>query len=294
MENIKDKKIKKDERINGVESSNVILYSDDYDGLDNSEFNTKVCMLTFWTGYLYFPGGELQNKEFSLEDNIIDYVKKLLDFDISHYKKDLVHISSRYIAEDHAVHTYALQIKKMEMASLQMKNISFNENGEPDEDSQILLDTCGINKFNVSRTTIDYVMKSNFGPGVKEDFDKFIGQYITQKMIKEQDFISQVKNKREIELIAEKVLTNNDEIFEELKGVLSEKGLLFLMDENDPRSRAIMDENGKFKDEELKKLFDTDIMSDLFKEKKENLVSDNKPLIPKLKPQSLDFKQKAW
>lgn len=286
MEKIEEKKINKDERINGTESSNVILYSDDYDGLDNSEFNTKVCMLTFWTGYLYFPGGELQDKSVTLEDNIVNYVKKLLDFDISHYKDNLVHISSRYIAEDHTVHTYALQIKKMEMATLQMKNITFDNNGEPDEQSQILLDTCGINKFNVSRSTLDFVMKSNFGPGVKEDFDKFISQYITKKMIKEQDFINQVKNKRELEVIAQKVSENTGDIYNDLKELLKEKGLMFLLDENDERSKSIMDENGKYKDEELKKLFDTDIMSDIFQgKKKENTVVKNT---------SFDFKQKAW
>lgn len=286
MEKLENKKINKDERVTETESSNVILYSDDYDGLDNSEFNTKVCMLTFWTGYLYFPGGEVQDKSVTLEDNIIDYVKKLLDFDISHYKKDLVHISSKYIADDHVMHTYALQIEKMEMASLQMKNITFDKNGDPDEESQMLLDTCGINKFNVSRSTLDFVMKSNFGPGVKEDFDKFISKYINKKMIKEQDFINQVKNKREIEVISQRVSENTVDIYNDLKEILKEKGLMFLLDENDPRRKSLMDENGEFKDEELKKIFDTDIMSDIFKkDKKEANV---------VKVPTLDFKQKAW
>ena len=242
--------LKKDERIDGKESSHVILYSDDYDHLENSKFNSKVCMLTFWTGYLYFPGGEITKNQASFEDNIIDYVKRLMNFDISKYKGQLEHVSSYYIAEKNAVHTYSLKINPKEMAALQMRSVTFDENDEPDEESMILLETCGINKFNVSADTLQFVNRSNFGPGVQEDFAKFVSVKLEKKF-------SDNKHDNEIKQIEQEIGDNKSKILDDVKDQLENLGLGYLLDQNDERRKAIIDENGNFKDDELSKLLNS-------------------------------------
>lgn len=257
---MENKIIKQDERINGEESSQVILYSDDYDNLENSAFNTKVCMLTFWTGYLSFPGGRVVNKEMSFEENIAYYLDKQLNFNIEDYKGKLKHLSSSYIAENHTMHTYTLKIKSAEMVKLQLNEIKLNEFGEPEgTDAELLMETCGISKFNVSLNTLPFVMKNNFGPGVEKDFIIFVDKYIKQKVTKEKELIDNIKSEQEKRYIeenmAQKISQNKDQVIEKLKEVLKPAGLSYLVDENDPRYKNLLDENGQLKDEELSKIF---------------------------------------
>lgn len=282
-----ENKLQKGERINGKESSNIILFSDDYDGMDNSEFNTKVCMLTFWTSYLYFPGGELPDKKISFEENIIDYVKKLFDFDISEYKDKFIHISSKFIDEGHTLHTYALQISKMEMAKLKIKEIDFDQNENPSEDSLILTEICGLNKFNISRATIDFVMRSNFGPGVKEDLEKFVDIYIKNKMKREQDFIEQIKRKMEMDVISKTINQDPDNFKKELFSFLEKSGYGYILNPDDPRTKKMLNPDGTLNDELLKKLFQNDLEKQIFGGNNPNDVKNKSNA-------TFDFRQKSW
>lgn len=279
-----NERIKKEE---GSEQSHVVLYSDDYDNLENSAFNTKVCMLTFWEGFLYFPGGVLLDRETSFEENIFFYLKAQLDFNISDRKNDMIHLSSIYYEEEKtAIHTYALKIEKSQMANLKLIEVKLKENGDPEEGYEIALDNCGLNKLNVSLKTIPTLMKSNFGLSVQDSFTLFVDKYLSNKIQEEKDLFEKIRLNNEKRYVLDYVEKNATSAKEELRVLLKQKGLDFLLEPNDPRIKNMLDEKGEFKDEALNKLFlsEDSILSEISSPKKDVVK----------KKSSLDFSQKGW
>lgn len=285
----KEKKLKRDERIEGIESVHIILYSDDYDNLDNSLYNTKMCLMTFWNGCFCFPGGKIKDPNLSFEDNIALHLMDQLNFNIEPYKDQIQHMNSHYIADNNAMHTYTLKISAKEMSELQLNEPKFDSNGDPLEGSEILMDFCGLSKLNVSLNTINTVIKINFGAGVKESFLDFVDHYIYPKMDEEQKVVDfetkRMQSEREHKFIEEKIAQNPENYLKELEKVLIPRGLGYLIDPTDPRHSSLLDENGLLKDEELNKILLSDeaIFGDL---------SETKKSVSKIK-KAVDFRQ-TW
>lgn len=288
------KKINKDERINGAENTHIILYSDDYDNIMNSEFNTKVFMLTFWRGTMYFPGGSVFDKNMSLEDTLSYYLNVLMSFDLEKHKENMVHISSYKLDEtdgiegEMAIHTYALKIEKSDMRKLKLNEPELDEEGNAKKGFEVLLDSFGMNKLTIGLNTLSMLLNITFEPTVKETLLNFVELYIDEKIQLEKELQENIKIQNQQKHIQDKVKENPEMFKEGLKSILSEKGLDYLLDKEDPRSQKLMDENGCFKDEELDKIFlsEDSIMSELGVNKEPVMVSPVKVKV--------DFSQNKW